>query len=251
VCFRRACITCATESTGILDHAAGVWSPVRRCKEGAHDWKVEPGEPDRSALGLVHFHRIQSGRNNRYIKKIVIETRIYSWSRFNLLIMIGRTRDRRAGLDPHLLTSGLIPSLLVHLSWVNSFLVRNNSGSFIVAIIIFLLHLSIPIGIDPVETNEALAGRLRRGAESRWTDSRRWLLSPFLSLIDNFFLLIPSYFVVDMDLNMNTSNKKRLLVVLGECRTPLCFILTFPKFLDPDRSKFLTPLFILLRSSDR
>jgi hypothetical protein len=31
-------------------------------------------------------------------------------------IMIGRTRDRRARLVPHLLTSGLIPSLLVYLS---------------------------------------------------------------------------------------------------------------------------------------
>jgi hypothetical protein len=36
--------------------------------------------------------------------------------KFNLTIMIGRTRDRRAGLVPHLLTSGLIPSLLVYLS---------------------------------------------------------------------------------------------------------------------------------------
>jgi hypothetical protein len=45
--------------------------------------------------------------------KFVIETRIHSGLRFNLLIMIGRTRDRRAGLIPHLSTSGLIPSLMV------------------------------------------------------------------------------------------------------------------------------------------
>jgi hypothetical protein len=37
-------------------------------------------------------------------------------SKINLPIMIGRTRDRRTGLVPHLLTSGLIPSLLVYLS---------------------------------------------------------------------------------------------------------------------------------------
>jgi hypothetical protein len=49
-------------------------------------------------------------------KKFVIETRIHSGLRFNLLIMIGRTRDRRAGLIPHLLTSGSIPSLMVCLS---------------------------------------------------------------------------------------------------------------------------------------
>jgi hypothetical protein len=29
--------------------------------------------------------------------------------------------------------------------------------------------------------------------------------------------------------------------ILGECRTPLCFLPTFLKFLDPDRSKFLIP----------
>jgi hypothetical protein len=57
---------------------------------------------ERTALGLVRFYRIQSGRNNRYSKKFVIETRIHSELRFNLLIMIGRTRDRRAGLIPPL-----------------------------------------------------------------------------------------------------------------------------------------------------
>jgi hypothetical protein len=67
-------------------------------------------------LGLVRFYGIQSGRNNRYIKKFVIKTRIHSGLRFNLLIMIGRTRDRRAALISHLLTSGLIPSLMVCLS---------------------------------------------------------------------------------------------------------------------------------------
>jgi hypothetical protein len=35
-------------------------------------------------------------------------------------------------------------------------LIRNKSGSLVVAIIIFLLHLLIPVGINPVETNEAL-----------------------------------------------------------------------------------------------
>jgi hypothetical protein len=66
----------------------------------------------------MHF---TPSRNNRYIEEFVIETRIHSGLRFNLLIMIGlimigRTRDRRAGLIPHLLTSGLIPSLMVCLS---------------------------------------------------------------------------------------------------------------------------------------
>jgi hypothetical protein len=69
-----------------------------------------------SAGGLVRLYGIQSGRNNRYIMKFVIETRIHSGLRFNLLIMIGRTRDRRAGLISHLLTSGLIPSLMMCLS---------------------------------------------------------------------------------------------------------------------------------------
>jgi hypothetical protein len=67
-------------------------------------------------LGLVRFYGIQSGWNNRYTKKFVIETRIHSGLRFNLLIMIGKTRDRRVGLILHLLTSGLIPSLMVCLS---------------------------------------------------------------------------------------------------------------------------------------
>jgi hypothetical protein len=42
-----------------------------------------------------------------------IETRIYSGSRTNLLIMISITRNQRAGLISHLLTSGLIPSILI------------------------------------------------------------------------------------------------------------------------------------------
>jgi hypothetical protein len=67
-------------------------------------------------LGLVRFRGIRSGRNNKCMKKIMIWTRIYSGSKINLPIMIGRTRDRRAGLVPHLLTSGLIPSLLMYLS---------------------------------------------------------------------------------------------------------------------------------------
>jgi hypothetical protein len=70
-------------------------------------------------LGLVRFRGIQSGRNNKCRKNIMIWTRFYSGSKINLPIMIGRTRDRRAELVPHLLTSGLIPSLLVYLSWAN------------------------------------------------------------------------------------------------------------------------------------
>jgi hypothetical protein len=45
-----------------------------------------------------------------------IETRIYSGSRTNLPIMISTTRNQRAGLIPHLLTSGFIPSLLMFIS---------------------------------------------------------------------------------------------------------------------------------------
>jgi hypothetical protein len=45
-----------------------------------------------------------------------IETRIYFGSRTNLPIMISTTRNQRAGLIPHLLTSGLIPSLLMFIS---------------------------------------------------------------------------------------------------------------------------------------
>jgi hypothetical protein len=41
----------------------------------------------------------------KYMKEIMIETRIHSGLRINLLIVIVRTRDRRAGLIPHLLTS--------------------------------------------------------------------------------------------------------------------------------------------------
>jgi hypothetical protein len=70
----------------------------------------------RNASGLVRFRGIQSGRNNKCMKKIMIGIRIYSGSKINLPIMIARTRDRRAGLVPYLLTSGLIPSLLVYLS---------------------------------------------------------------------------------------------------------------------------------------
>jgi hypothetical protein len=89
--------------------------------------------------GLVHFHWIQSVWNNIYIKKIMIETQIHSGSRINILTLIGRTRDRRVEL---------IPSLLVYISWVNQFWTRNKSRSLIVAIMIFLLYLPIPIGIQ-------------------------------------------------------------------------------------------------------
>jgi hypothetical protein len=52
-------------------------------------------------------------------------------------------------------TNGLIPSLLVYLPWVNYFLTLNKSGSLIVEIMIFLLHLSIPAESIPMETDEA------------------------------------------------------------------------------------------------
>jgi hypothetical protein len=71
---------------------------------------------NRIASGLVRFRGIQSGWNNKCMKNIIIWIRIYSRSKINLPIMIGRTRDRRAGLVPHPLTSGLIPSLLEYLS---------------------------------------------------------------------------------------------------------------------------------------
>jgi hypothetical protein len=64
----------------------------------------------------LSFVPAQTGETERALKKFVIETRIHSGLRFHLLILIGRTRDRRAGLIPHLLTSGLIPSLMVCLS---------------------------------------------------------------------------------------------------------------------------------------
>jgi hypothetical protein len=53
------------------------------------------------------------------IEKINIDTivtRIYSYSRTNLLIMINITRNQRAGLIPHLLNSRLILSLLISIS---------------------------------------------------------------------------------------------------------------------------------------
>jgi hypothetical protein len=40
--------------------------------------------------------------------KIVIDIWIYFGLIFNLLIMIGRTREQKVRLIPHLLTSGLI-----------------------------------------------------------------------------------------------------------------------------------------------
>jgi hypothetical protein len=93
------------------------WGSTLLCQTDLRD---EPGDFLGGSLPIRGlFAGIQSGRNNRYIKKFVIETRIHSGLRFNLLIMISRTRDRRAGLIPHLLTSGLIPSLIMCLSRVN------------------------------------------------------------------------------------------------------------------------------------
>jgi hypothetical protein len=69
-----------------------------------------------------------------------IETRIYSYSRTNLLIMINITRNQRAGLIPHLLNSRLILSFLISISWVNRFPTRNKSEHLIVGIMIFLLY---------------------------------------------------------------------------------------------------------------
>jgi hypothetical protein len=82
---------------------------MRRCRTG---WAPAVKEK----FQRCSLRGIQSGRNNKCIKKIMIWSRIYSGSKINLPIMIGRTKDRRAGLVPHLLTSGLIPSLLVYLS---------------------------------------------------------------------------------------------------------------------------------------
>jgi hypothetical protein len=87
-------------------------TPVQSPK-GRHDSVFVLGT---LGLGLVRFREIQSVRNNKCMKKIMIWDRIYSGSKINLPIMIGRTGDRRAGLVPHLLTSGLILSLLVYLS---------------------------------------------------------------------------------------------------------------------------------------
>jgi hypothetical protein len=54
-----------------------------------------------SSLVLVRFRGIQSGQDNKCMKNIMIWTRIYSRSKINLPIMIGRTRDHRAGLVSH------------------------------------------------------------------------------------------------------------------------------------------------------
>jgi hypothetical protein len=65
----------------------------------------DPGPP-------VRFRGIQSCRNNKCTKeKLWWGLGFIPDPKINLPIMIGRTRDRRAGLVPHLLTSGLIPSL--------------------------------------------------------------------------------------------------------------------------------------------
>jgi hypothetical protein len=47
----------------------------------------------RNVFGFGGFHRIQFSLNNR-CKEIYDKTRIHSGSRFNLLVMIGRTRDK-------------------------------------------------------------------------------------------------------------------------------------------------------------
>jgi hypothetical protein len=98
-----------------LDRCPSQWDTGSRCLAVAKLTSMV-GVATGQGTGFVRFYEIQSGWNNRYIKKFVIETRIHSGLRFNLLIMIGRIRDRRVGLIPHLLTSGLIPSLMVCLS---------------------------------------------------------------------------------------------------------------------------------------
>jgi hypothetical protein len=65
---------------------------------------------------------IPSGRNNRYIKKIVMETWIYSGSGFNLLNMMARTKVRKAELIPH----GLIR--MSYGSYHNFLVIFMNSG---------------------------------------------------------------------------------------------------------------------------
>jgi hypothetical protein len=69
--------------------------------------------------GLFVSMGFNPNRNDKYYKKINIDTivtRIYSSLRTNLLIMIIIIRNQRAGLIPHFLTSGLIPSLLMSIS---------------------------------------------------------------------------------------------------------------------------------------
>jgi hypothetical protein len=90
---------------------------------GTHLWKTSGNgsPPDRVRPRSFSWDSIQPGMTNA-IEKInidTIETRIYSDSRANLLIMISIIRIQRAGLIPHLLTSGLISGLLVFVSSVN------------------------------------------------------------------------------------------------------------------------------------
>jgi hypothetical protein len=101
-----------------------------------------------------YMHLLSGPRRQNPPAPPVIETRIYSEFRTTLLIMIGRTSDRRAGLIPHLSTSELILSLPAYLSWVNWFLTPNKFEYLIFAIIIFLLCFQILSESNPMETNE-------------------------------------------------------------------------------------------------
>jgi hypothetical protein len=64
--------------------------------ESYQDWVTQPDSLNPGPE--VILAGIQSYRTEWGLNKIMIETRIYSGSRFNLYIIISRTRDRRAGL---------------------------------------------------------------------------------------------------------------------------------------------------------
>jgi hypothetical protein len=99
----RANFACQPGSRGRLGYQTRTIAPPQAWLPGEADYRTRPKCPCQLRACSLPSDSIP-GQNNRYIKKIMIETRLYSGSRFNLLIMIGRTRDRRAGLIPHLLT---------------------------------------------------------------------------------------------------------------------------------------------------
>jgi hypothetical protein len=88
--------------------------------------------------------------------------------------MISTTRNQRAGLIPHLLTSGFVPSLLMFISWVNWFPTRNKSGSLIVVTMIFYIHSSIPVGAHGLRSARVM--HPPAGPALMLLLGRRWLL---------------------------------------------------------------------------
>jgi hypothetical protein len=79
---------------------------------------VQGDRPDRLRASSFPRDSIRTEMTDTIEKTNIdnIETRIYFGSRTNLLIMISTTRNQIAGLISHLLTSGLIPSLLMSIS---------------------------------------------------------------------------------------------------------------------------------------